>query len=149
MPNFNKSTPPKRGGGFTPNGKAAGHRGQRPAEGAAPKQRWSADDRARRTSAPPAGGDRKPFRGRDAEGARVETDRRPNWTPRDKPAYQPRGERPSNGERPARPSYGDRPARPAYGDRTERPSYNNDRPARTERPSYGDRPARPAYGDRT
>jgi superfamily II DNA/RNA helicase len=173
MPPFNKSAP-KRASNSTPadrkpGSKAAGHRGYRPTEGdAAPKKRWTTSDRENR----PATGERTGFRGRTADGSRPErTDRRPDWTPREKPAYQPRGERPSYGDRndrPARterPSYGDRPARPAYGDRndrparTERPSYGdrparpaygdrNDRPARTERPSYGDRPARPAYGDR-
>jgi superfamily II DNA/RNA helicase len=177
MSNFNKSAPKRAGGqAAAPRGagaKGAGHRGQRPDAGA-PKQRWTADDRARR-GAPAASGERKPFRGRDADGGRPEsTDRRPNWTPREKPGYQPRGERterPSYGDRPnrgERPSYGDRPQRPASGDRNERPSYNdrNDRPARTERPSYGDRPnrterpsterpsterpstERPSYGDR-
>ena len=152
-------------------GKSAGHRGQRPAEGA-PKQRWTTSDRAQRATSGPTSGDRKPFRGRDADGARpATTDRRPDWTPREKPAYQPRGERPAYGDRPnrtERPSTGSGSGyneRPSYGDRTERPSYGdrsantarNDRPAygdRTERPSYGrggsnnERPARPAYGDR-
>jgi superfamily II DNA/RNA helicase len=182
MPNFKKPAPKRAGApSGAPHGagsRAASHRGHRPEENSgAPKQRWTADDRARRGAAPASStGERKPFRGRAADGGRPEsTDRRPNWTPREKPGYQPRGERPAYGdrtERPARPAYGDRaprtdrpaynndrparpaygdrterPARPAYGDRTERPSYN-DRPARTERPSYGDRPARPAYGDR-
>jgi superfamily II DNA/RNA helicase len=147
MPNFNKSEPKRTGRpAAAPRGAGAGHRGQRPDAGA-PKQRWTADDRARR-GAPAASGERKPFRGRDADGGRPEsTDRRPNWTPREKPAYQPRGERTE------RPSYGDRPnrtERPSYGDRpnrTERPSYG-DRPNRTERPAYGDRSQRPATGDR-
>jgi superfamily II DNA/RNA helicase len=148
-------------------GKPAGHRGQRPADGA-PKQRWTTSDRAARSTGAPSG-ERKPFRGRDADGGRpASTDRRPDWTPREKPAYQPRGERPSYGDRPNRterptndrPSYGDRPnrtERPSYGDRsantarTERPSYGDRsaNTARTERPSYGDRPARterPSYG---
>jgi superfamily II DNA/RNA helicase len=169
MSEYNKSAP-KRDGGYSASkgaGKTPGYRGNRPTEGgaAAGKQRWTSNDRNDRTAAPSS--DRKPFRGRDADGGRPATnDRRPNWEPREKPAYQPRGERPSYGDRPARgnsserPSYGDRPARgnserPSYGDRpargnSERPSYG-DRPARTERPSYGDRPARterPAYGDR-
>jgi superfamily II DNA/RNA helicase len=168
MPNFNKSAPKRANGSAAPrtSGAKAGHRGQRPDAGA-PKQRWTADDRARR--APGASNDRKPFRGRDSDGGRPEsTDRRPNWTPREKPAYGDRpnrGERPSYGDRPQRserpsygdraqrserPSYGDRPARPAYSDRTERPSYG-DRAQRSERPSYGDRPnrgERPSYGDR-
>jgi superfamily II DNA/RNA helicase len=157
-------------------GKPAGHRGQRPDDSGA-KKRWTTGDRDRRSAAPAPGGDRKPFRGRDADGGRPSRDARPDWTPRDKPAYQPRGERPAynagrnnttdrpsyNNDRPARPSYGDRPARPAYGDRNERPSYGDrndrtsnerpsygDRSARTERPATGDRNSRPAYGnDRT
>ena len=161
MPPFNKSVP-KRAANSTSGdrkagSKAAGHRGFRAADTtAAPKQRWTTSDRAQRATGAAASGDRKPFRGRDADGGRpARDDRRPDWTPREKPAYQPRGERPAYGDRPNRterpandrPSYGDRPAR------TERPSYG-DRPARTERPSYGhggsnnERPARPAYGDR-
>jgi superfamily II DNA/RNA helicase len=167
MPPFNKSAP-KRAANSIPGdrkagSKAAGHRGFRAADSAAaPKQRWTTSDRAQRASGAAPSGDRPSrgsgagFRGRDADGGRpASTDRRPDWTPREKPAYQPRGERPSYGDRPNRaerpstdrPSYGDRPAR------TERPSYG-DRPARTERPSndrpsYGDRPARserPSYG---
>ncbi|HEY5230323.1 MAG TPA: DEAD/DEAH box helicase [Galbitalea sp.] len=165
MPQFNKSAP-KRASTSAPadrkaGSKAAGHRGFRAADGAAaPKKRWTTTDRAQRATGASASGERKPFRGRDADGGRpASTDRRPDWTPREKPAYQPRGDRPAYGDRaprterptyndrPARterPSYNDRPARterPAYGDRNERPSYG-DRPARTERPSYGDRPAR-------
>jgi len=170
MSEYNKSAP-KRDGGYSAAkgaGKTPGYRGSRPTEGGAGagKQRWTSNDRNDRSAAP--SGERKPFRGRDADGGRpAATDRRPNWEPREKPAYQPRGERPAYGDRPARsnsserPSYGDRPARsndrPSYGDRpargnSERPSYG-DRPARSnDRPSYGDRPARterPAYGDRT
>jgi superfamily II DNA/RNA helicase len=108
------------------------HRGYRPEAVGAPaaKKRWSADDRAARTGDRPArpAGD----------------DRRPDWTPREKPA---RAARPAYGDRPARPAYGDRTERPKYGDRPARPAYG-DRPERTERPKYGDRPARPAY-DRT
>ncbi|NEM91933.1 DEAD/DEAH box helicase [Galbitalea soli] len=168
MPNFKKPAPKRSGGPSSSHratGSTPGHRGYRADEAGAPKQRWTADDRARRSNTA-TGSDRPPFRGRTADGGRPEsTDRRPNWTPREKPAYQPRGERPAYGDRPARterPSYGDRTERPSYndraarterpsyGDRTERPSYN-DRPARTERPAYGDRAPRterPAYGDR-
>ncbi|TBN58003.1 DEAD/DEAH box helicase [Glaciihabitans arcticus] len=160
--------------GSKPGSRSEGHRGFH-ADAAAPKKRWTQDDRAARTGDRPSNS--APRTGRD--------DRRPDWNPRDKPAYgdrtarterpsynndrgSERGERPGrpsynndrpayNGDRPQRsndrgndrPSYGDRPARPSYGDRTDRParpSYNNDRP---ERPSYGDRPARPSYGDRT
>ncbi|EPR77411.1 DEAD-box ATP-dependent RNA helicase CshA [Leifsonia rubra CMS 76R] len=163
MPNFNKpatgrgnknfKSAPKGGGGA----RSEGHRGFRADQGEAPKRRWSADDRAART------GDRKPGA---ARGGRDE--RRPDWTPREKPA---RGGRPETGNRGERPSYGDRPQRNergAYGDRPQRdarpdrgarPSYSdrNERPQRTERPSYNDRAGRgastgrserPAYNDR-
>jgi len=151
MPNFNKpatgrgnknfnSGAPKRGGS-----RSEGHRGFRPDQGEAPKRRWSADDRAART------GDRRPGSARPNR-----DDRRPDWTPREKPA---RGGRPEFGDRNERPSYGDRPQRNergAYGDRSQRDS----RPERGGRPSYGDRPdrndrgvsagrgERPSYGDR-
>jgi len=148
MPNFNKpatgrgnknfkSAAPKRSGS-----RSEGHRGFRPDQGEAPKRRWSADDRAART------GDRRPGSARPNR-----DDRRPDWTPREKPA---RGGRPEYGDRNERPSYGDRPQRNergAYGDRSQRdsrperggrPSYGdrNERPQRSERPSYGDRPDR-------
>ncbi|MBN9239478.1 MAG: RNA helicase [Micrococcales bacterium 70-64] len=147
MPNFSK----KSYKSAAPKGaQREGHRGYRAdAAAAAPKKRWTADDRAARTGDRPARGD----------------DRRPDWTPREakparaeRPAYGDRrperpsyGDRPAYNDRPARPSYGDRaerPARPAYGDRPERPA----RPAygeRTERPAYGQRTERPSYGDRT
>ena len=157
MPQYKKSptsgAAPKRASNSAPARKAGskseGHRGYRPVDGApAPKKRWTTSDRAQRAAGTTASGDRKPFRGRDADGGRAaSTDRRPDWTPREKPAYRPRTERPAYGDRTERPAYGDRtdrPSRPAYGDRTQRPSYN-DRPAR---PSYGDRTERPAYGDR-
>ena len=123
-----------------------GHRGYRPDQAAAaPKKRWSADDRAARTGDRPTGSAR-PDR----------ADRRPDWTPREKPAAN-RSERPAYGDRPQRaerPAYGDRPARPAYGDRTERPARTErpgydrtERPARTERPGY-DRTERPARTER-
>ena len=157
MPN-NYSKPPAAGrdnkkfsadrNGSKPGSRSEGHRGFH-GDAAAPKKRWTTDDRAARTGDRPAS-----------------TDRRPNWTPTDKPArpaYGDRTERPAygdraqrterpsyNNDRPARPAYGDRTERPAYGDRpqrsNDRPAYNSDRPAR---PAYNnDRPARPAYGDR-
>jgi len=126
--------------GSKPGSRSEGHRGF---HGDAPvaKKRWTTDDRATRS------GDRAPS-----------SDRRPNWTPTDKPArpaYGDRTERPAYGDRPPRPAYGDRNARterPAYGNdrpaRTDRPAYGNDRPARTDRPAYNnDRPARPAYNN--
>jgi superfamily II DNA/RNA helicase len=142
---FNSAAPKRAPRSAAPDRKAGskseGHRGYRPADGAtAPaKKRWTSSDRAERGAT---------------------ADRRPDWTPREKPAYRPRGERSATG---SGTSYGDRAPRterPAYGDRparTERPRYNDDRPARTERPSYGDRPARTdrpttrtgsSYGDR-
>ncbi|MGV8858151.1 DEAD/DEAH box helicase [Rhodoglobus sp.] len=144
MPNFNKpatgrggknfKSAPKGGGGA----RSEGHRGFRPDQGEAPKRRWSADDRAARTGDRNTGG---------ARGGRDE--RRPDWTPREKPA---RGGRPENGDRNDRPSYGDRPQRNergAYGDRpqrsSDRPSYG-DRPERGGRPSHGDRNERPERG---
>lgn len=169
MPNFSKPSQggkkPYKSAGAPKGAQREGHRGFRADAAAAPKKRWTQDDRAARTGDRPAGSAR-PER----------SDRRPDWSPRDskpatgrpaygdrkpeRPSYGERTERPAYNDRPARPSYGDRPARaerpaynserparPAYGDRTERPAYNNDRPAR---PSYDrpERPARPSYGDR-
>ena len=141
MPNFSMpSTGGKKPYKSAPKGaQREGHRGFRAdAASAAPKKRWTQDDRAART------GDRAPGSARPAR-----DDRRPDWTPREKPATN-RAERPAYNDRAERPAYGDRkPARASYGDRptTERPAYG-DRPARVERPAYGQRPARPAYGDR-
>jgi len=177
MPNFSKPSSagnsyggkkPYKSEGGPKGAQREGHRGYRAdAAAAAPKKRWTQDDRAARTGDRPTGSARP-----------ARDDRRPDWTPREKPAANRadrpsygdrRPERPSYGDRPAveRPSYGDRPARsygvggsnnerparPAYGDRNDRaprterpaygdrPAYNNDRPARTERPSYNDRAA--------
>ncbi|HEY2644973.1 MAG TPA: ATP-dependent helicase, partial [Galbitalea sp.] len=189
MPPYKKSAPARAtptSGARKPGTKAPGHRGYRPAEGEAPKKRWTTSDREQRaagTGRPATGRPSRTsgtastggYRGRDDKPQT--NDRRPDWTPREKPAYQPRGERPAYGDRPSRtsgtdyndrgsrterPAYGDRPQRsdrPAYNDRparTERPAYGdrpsyNDRPARTDRPSYNDRPARtdrPSYNDR-
>jgi superfamily II DNA/RNA helicase len=156
-----------------PGSKSPKHRGFRAesdaAPEAAPKRRWTAQERAGRdesrairpSSARPARSgapaerrtnDRpyeKSGNDRPARGERVSRDdRRPFGDGR--PSY--RDDRPARTERPAR-SYDDRPARterPArsYDDRparTERPARSyDDRPARTERParSYDDRPAR-------
>ena len=124
-PDYNKSDRDNKKP-YTPRGGDA--RNSRPDQGGAPKKRWTGDDRAARTGDRPSTGDR-----------------RPDWNPREKPAYGDRPNRSNGAPRSDRPAYGDRPARPAYGDRNERPTYN-DRPAR---PSYGDRPARPSYGDST
>jgi superfamily II DNA/RNA helicase len=126
-PDYNKSAGRDNKKPYSPRGGDA--RNARPDQGAAPKKRWTGDDRAARTGDRPASGDR-----------------RPDWSPREKPAYGDRPNRSNGAPSSERPSYGDRPARPSYNsDRSDRPSYN-DRPAR---PSYGDRPARPSYGDRT
>ncbi|MDZ4044365.1 MAG: ATP-dependent helicase, partial [Rhodoglobus sp.] len=70
--------------------RSPGHRGHRADQSPAPKKRWNADERAARA-------------GQSAQGSR--DDRRPDWTPRDKPA---RTERPAYGDR--KPD-GDRPQR--------------------------------------
>ncbi|MCU1414461.1 MAG: helicase [Microbacteriaceae bacterium] len=183
MPNFSKpSSAGKSTGGKKPYKSAGapkgaqreGHRGFRAdAAAAAPKKRWTQDDRAARTGDRPTGGDRRPdWSPRDSKPATNRADRpaygdrrpeRPSYGDRpavERPSY---GDRPartsgvggSNNERPARPAYGDRndrPARPAYNrddraPRTDRPAYNrDDRAPRTDRPAYNnDRPARPAY----
>ncbi|MBX3100517.1 MAG: DEAD/DEAH box helicase [Salinibacterium sp.] len=138
MPNFSKPSTggkkPYKSAGAPKGAQREGHRGFRADAAAAPKKRWTQDDRAARTGDRPTGSARP-----------AREDRRPDWSPRDsKPA-----QRPAYGDRTERPAYGDRkPARPSYGDRperTERPSYNNDRPAR---PAYGDRTERPARSER-
>jgi superfamily II DNA/RNA helicase len=131
--------------------RSEGHRGYRAdAPSAAPKKRWTQDDRATRSNERPAGG-------RAVSGAKAaREDRRPEWTPRDKSSYADRTartERPAYGDRKGRPAQADRAERPSYGDRkpsaerAARPAYGDrptrtDRPARTERPSYSDRPVR-------
>src|SRR5580698_4617790 len=117
MSQFSKSAPKRASNSAVParkpGSRSAGHRGFRPADDApAPKKRWTTADRAQRAGTP-AAGERKPFRGRDA--APRTNDGRPDWTPREKPAYKPRGERPTYGDRPA---YADRTDR---ADRTARP----------------------------
>ena len=78
MPNYSKPNTgkkPFKSSGAPKGAQREGHRGYRPDQAAAaPKKRWSADDRAART------GDR-PNRGSAAS-----EDRRPNWTPREKRA---------------------------------------------------------------
>ena len=152
-PNNNKFEPRKSSSSSAPGSRSEGHRGYH-GDATPAKKRWTTSDRAARTGDRPA-----------------TNDRRPDWNPRERPAYNDRPQRGGYGDRPQRterPSYGDRPAtndrnsrsteRPSYGDRpqrNERPSYNDrnsDRPQRTERPSYGDRPQRterPSYGART
>ena len=145
--------------------KSPGHRGYRAAEetsDAAPKRRWTAQEKAGREAAhgirTHAGSDRprndrgdRPARSYDDRPARS-YDNRPPRSNSDRPArsYDNRPPR-SNDDRPAR-SYSDRPAR-SYDDRPAR-SYDNrngadrrpshlDRVDRDNRRSFGD--ARPSY----
>jgi superfamily II DNA/RNA helicase len=181
MPNYSKpatgrsaskTTAAPARGGEKAGSRSKTHRGYKPeADGAAPKKRWTSDDRAARTGDRPArGNDRTSDRGAAAS---ARGDRRPEWAPREQSRFADRaprkpwernaadnrnaneGRNASEGRGASeRPAYGDRPARgerPAYNN--DRPSYNDrgDRPARTERPSYGDRPARgdrPSHNDR-
>ena len=179
MPKFEKPATARskfsaRGAAPKAGSKSPTHRGYRPdAEGsAAPKKRWTQDDRAARGTAAPRAG--APYGAGRTSAPRTSDDRRPDWSPtsgydRKRPAGNDRNdrtERPRYGndrtERPAReggyrqterPS-GGRPYRPA-GERSERPSTerpttapsNYQRGVRAERPSYDrpnrdDRPAR-------
>jgi superfamily II DNA/RNA helicase len=147
--------------------KSPKHRGYRAEEttDAAPKRRWSAQERAgrdeargirthnaggaRRDDRPARSYDDRPARSYDNRPARSNDDR-PARSYSDRPArsYSDRPAR-SYDDRPAR-NYSDRPARDDRGTRSygDRPARSNDRPARSydERParSYSDRPARPA-----
>ncbi|MDQ1530691.1 MAG: hypothetical protein QOE37_796, partial [Microbacteriaceae bacterium] len=131
------------------------------------KRRWSADDRARRTSAAEPGARRASGNGRRTEvsptsragrrdaafgadrnrgeaeqGGRQ--DRRTDWYPG--PRTNPRRDEQRGGARRStgadRPYRGDRPAR---DDRPDR-GYRNARPARDDRTARDDRPSR-SYGD--
>ncbi|WP_157157474.1 DEAD/DEAH box helicase [Diaminobutyricimonas sp. LJ205] len=120
MPNFNAPKRAPRSAAPKSGSKSPKHRGYK-AEPAAPakKARWNADERASR------GHNAERPRG---EGARA--DRRPDWTPREKPA---------NGR-----GFGsDRPQR-SNDDRAPRREYGSDRPQR----SYDDRAPRREFGDR-
>ncbi|WP_308492591.1 DEAD/DEAH box helicase [Microbacterium terrisoli] len=145
--------------------KSPGHRGYRAAEqdGAQPKRRWSAQEKAGRDAARGIRGDRRGFEGGSArrdDGASSRGERAPYRGGR--PSY--RGERPSyQDDRPRRddrPSYRDdrseRGGRPSYRDdrprRDARPSYRDDRPRRDDRPAHRgertfDRNDRPAHRD--
>ncbi len=146
-----------------PGSKSPGHRGYRAAEAtdAAPKQRWSAQERAGRDEArgirSRAHGDRP---ARDDRPARSFDDR-PRRDDRPARSFDDRGRR---DDRPARSfddrgrnsstSGGDRRERPAFGSRdTDRRSFDrprrDDRPARSfdDRPRRNDRPAR-SFDDR-
>ena len=161
-----------------PGSKSPSHRGYRAAESteAAPKRRWTAQERAGRdesrgirTQAGGAGrSDDRPRRSFDDRPARSYDDRparsseRPARSYDDRPARS--SDRPSRSfeGRPARsfddrPRRDDRPVRTDRVDRTERrttgdarPSYRDDRPRRSfdDRPARSsDRPAR-SFGDR-
>ena len=171
MPKFEKpasarSKTSARAAGPKAGSKSPTHRGYRPdAEGtAAPKKRWTQDDRAARGTGAPRSS--APYGAGRASAPRASEDRRPDWSPtsgydRKRPVGNDRNERNERTERPrygndrtARPAReggyrqterpsGGRPYRPA-GERTERPSGERptyQRGVRAERPSY-DRPAR-------
>ena len=134
-----------------PGSKSPSHRGYRPetAESdAAPKRRWTAQERAGRDEA-------RAIR-THARDDRPRRDDRPARDDRQRSGGYGRSSRDDRPRRDDRPSYGDRPRRddrPSYGDRPRRddsPSYG-DRPRRDDRTGYSDRPRRddrPAYGDR-
>jgi len=134
-----------------PGSKSPSHRGYRPetAESdAAPKRRWTAQERAGRDEA-------RAIR-THARDDRPRRDDRPARDDRQRSGGYGRSSRDDRPRRDDRPSYGDRPRRddrPSYGDRPrrdDRPSYG-DRPRRDDRTGYSDRPRRddrPAYGDR-
>jgi len=134
-----------------PGSKSPSHRGYRPetAESdAAPKRRWTAQERAGRDEA-------RAIR-THARDDRPRRDDRPARDERQRSGGYGRSSRDDRPRRDDRPSYGDRPRRddrPSYGDRPrrdDRPSYG-DRPRRDDRTGYSDRPRRddrPAYGDR-
>ena len=134
-----------------PGSKSPSHRGYRPetAESdAAPKRRWTAQERAGRDEA-------RAIR-THARDDRPRRDDRPARDERQRSGGYGRSSRDDRPRRDDRPSYGDRPRRddrPSYGDRPRRddsPSYG-DRPRRDDRTGYSDRPRRddrPAYGDR-
>ena len=134
-----------------PGSKSPSHRGYRPetAESdAAPKRRWTAQERA--------GRDEPRAIRAHARDDRPRRDDRPARDERQRSGGYGRSSRDDRPRRDDRPSYGDRPRRddrPSYGDRPRRddsPSYG-DRPRRDDRTGYSDRPRRddrPAYGDR-
>ncbi|WP_214467991.1 DEAD/DEAH box helicase [Microbacterium flavescens] len=153
-----------------PGSKSPSHRGYRPEEStdAAPKRRWSAqeragrdeargirthsaagrDDRARRDDRPARSYDDRPKRSFDD---RPKRDDRPARSFDDRPKRS-FDDRPKRDDRPAR-SFDDRPKR-SFDDRPkrdDRPARSfDDRPKRSfdDRPRRDDRPARPAHLDR-
>ena len=120
-----RSTTPKSSGS-KPGSKSPNHRGYRPESEAPKKKRWNADERAARSASPE----------RDAK--------RPDWTPRDKPARGSYNDRPARDDRPARSFDRDERA-PRRSD--DRPARSFDRDDRAPRRDGGDRPAR-SYDDR-
>ncbi|MFG6444395.1 DEAD/DEAH box helicase [Microbacterium sp. P07] len=158
-----------------PGSKSPSHRGHRPAEAtdAAPKRRWTAQERAGREESRgirtqarsfddrPARSSERPVRSYDDRPTRSYD--RPARSFDDRPARSSDRPARSFSDRPARsydsrPPREDRPVRNDRVDRTERrttgdarPSYRDDRPRRSfdDRParSQGDRPAR-SFGDR-
>ncbi|QOC26660.1 DEAD/DEAH box helicase [Microbacterium hominis] len=132
-----------------PGSKSPGHRGYRAAEAtdAAPKQRWSAQERAGRDEA-------RGIRSR-AHGDRPARDDRPARSFDDRPRRDDRPARSFDDRgRNSSTSGGDRRERPGFGSRDEdRRSFDrprrDDRPARSfdDRPRRDDRPAR-SFDDR-
>ena len=136
-----------------PGSKSPSHRGYRPAEaaesGAAPKQRWSAQERAGRDEArgirSRANGERP--RRDDRDGFRPARDDRPARSFEDRPRRDDRParsfeDRPRRDDRPAR-SFEDRPRR------DDRPARSfDDRPRRDERRGYGRNSADSTRGSR-
>ena len=161
-----------------PGSKSPSHRGYRPetAESdAAPKRRWTAQERAGRDEARAIrthARDDRPRR--DDRPARDDRQRSGGYGRSSRDDRPRRDDRPSYGDRPRRDDrtgYSDRPRRddrPAYGDRpqregqdrySERPRRDDraqqdrysDRPRRDDRPAYGERPRRDdrgGHGDR-
>ncbi|MFS0895209.1 DEAD/DEAH box helicase [Microbacterium sp. 179-I 3D3 NHS] len=112
-----------------PGSRSPGHRGYRAAEeGGAPKQRWSAQERAGRDEA-------RSIRNRAESGRREAPHRRDERAPRRDeraPRRDDRVERPRYSERGERPRYADR----AASDRPRRDDRGFDRSQRSERPRF-------------
>ena len=135
-----------RGYDSRPGSKSQSHRGYRPAEaeGGAPKQRWSAQDRAGRDEA-------RGIRGR-AESGRRETPHHQGERPRFDERPRTGGARTGGPRGEGRRFNDERPRRDDRGGAGERPQFNSDRGAerprfnRDERPSRDDRGAeRPRF----
>jgi superfamily II DNA/RNA helicase len=151
-----RSAPAAGGYDRRPGSRSAGHRGYRPAEAetGAPKQRWSASERAGRDEA-------RSIRNRAESGRREaphNRDERPRYDRDERPRYNDRGasERPSFRGAPERGGQRRDEGRSSSRDfgRTERPRYNDrgaERPRfeRDERPNRaGGRDERPRFNDR-